>query len=102
MLEMKDTTVGSGAEAKAGQNVTVHYTGWLSDAGKGFALRFANQFVDALYHALVLLLPIEVVLPSFVGKNQLHEASSRSTPLPAFSCPMAVRPRANTWCTPGR
>ena len=34
MLEMKDTTVGSGAEAKAGQNVTVHYTGWLSEAGK--------------------------------------------------------------------
>jgi FKBP-type peptidyl-prolyl cis-trans isomerase FkpA len=34
MLEMKDTTVGSGTEAKAGQNVTVHYTGWLSDAGK--------------------------------------------------------------------
>ena len=26
-----DTTTGSGAEAKAGQQVTVHYTGWLYD-----------------------------------------------------------------------
>jgi len=33
-MQVKDTTVGSGAEAKAGQNVTVHYTGWLSDNGK--------------------------------------------------------------------
>ncbi|WLI89963.1 FKBP-type peptidyl-prolyl cis-trans isomerase [Massilia sp. R2A-15] len=28
-LQYEDTTVGSGAEAKAGQHVTVHYTGWL-------------------------------------------------------------------------
>ncbi|MFM2119412.1 MAG: hypothetical protein RL722_880 [Pseudomonadota bacterium] len=30
-LDMVDLTVGSGAEARAGQNVTVHYTGWLHD-----------------------------------------------------------------------
>jgi FKBP-type peptidyl-prolyl cis-trans isomerase FkpA len=28
-LQYEDTVVGTGAEAKAGQNVTVHYTGWL-------------------------------------------------------------------------
>jgi FKBP-type peptidyl-prolyl cis-trans isomerase FkpA len=28
-LQYEDTTVGEGAEAKAGQQVTVHYTGWL-------------------------------------------------------------------------
>jgi FKBP-type peptidyl-prolyl cis-trans isomerase len=28
-LQYEDTTVGEGAEAKAGQHVTVHYTGWL-------------------------------------------------------------------------
>ena len=28
-LQYEDTTVGEGAEAKAGQYVTVHYTGWL-------------------------------------------------------------------------
>ncbi len=30
-LESVDTTVGSGAEAKPGQRVKVHYTGWLYD-----------------------------------------------------------------------
>ena len=28
-LQYLDTTVGDGAEAKSGQSVTVHYTGWL-------------------------------------------------------------------------
>jgi FKBP-type peptidyl-prolyl cis-trans isomerase len=30
-LQITDATVGSGAEAKAGHTVTVHYTGWLYD-----------------------------------------------------------------------
>lgn len=38
-LQMEDTVVGTGAEARAGQNVRVHYTGWLYDPkapeGKG-------------------------------------------------------------------
>ncbi|KQP35589.1 FKBP-type peptidyl-prolyl cis-trans isomerase [Pseudorhodoferax sp. Leaf274] len=33
-LQFEDTTVGSGAEAKAGQHVTVHYTGWLYNDGQ--------------------------------------------------------------------
>lgn len=32
-LQFEDTTVGSGAEAKPGQQVTVHYTGWLYQDG---------------------------------------------------------------------
>ena len=32
-LQYEDTTVGEGAEAKAGQHVTVHYTGWLYENG---------------------------------------------------------------------
>ena len=28
-LQYEEITVGEGAEAQAGQNVTVHYTGWL-------------------------------------------------------------------------
>ena len=33
-LMKQDTTAGSGNEAAAGRNVTVHYTGWLYDAAK--------------------------------------------------------------------
>ena len=35
-LQYEDTTVGSGATAQAGQQVSVHYTGWLyNDSIKG-------------------------------------------------------------------
>ncbi|NVM76395.1 FKBP-type peptidyl-prolyl cis-trans isomerase FkpA [Duganella sp. SG902] len=36
-LQYIELAVGEGAEAKAGQNVTVHYTGWLQndDGSKG-------------------------------------------------------------------
>ena len=30
-LQYEDTVAGTGAEAKAGQDVTVHYTGWLHE-----------------------------------------------------------------------
>jgi FKBP-type peptidyl-prolyl cis-trans isomerase FkpA len=32
-LQYEDTVTGSGDEAKAGQHVTVHYTGWLYEGG---------------------------------------------------------------------
>ena len=32
-LQYDDTTVGTGAEARPGRNVTVHYTGWLYENG---------------------------------------------------------------------
>ena len=32
-LQYEDITVGSGAEAKAGAYVSVHYTGWLYEGG---------------------------------------------------------------------
>ncbi|MEN9374158.1 MAG: hypothetical protein RIR79_1710 [Pseudomonadota bacterium] len=32
-LQYKDTIEGTGAVAKAGQSVTVHYTGWLYNNG---------------------------------------------------------------------
>jgi FKBP-type peptidyl-prolyl cis-trans isomerase FkpA len=32
-LQYQDTTVGNGAEAKAGARVSVHYTGWLYSGG---------------------------------------------------------------------
>jgi len=33
-LQITDTVVGTGAEAKAGDTVTVNYTGWLTDGTK--------------------------------------------------------------------
>ncbi len=33
-LQYEDTVVGQGAEARAGQLVTVHYTGWLFNDGQ--------------------------------------------------------------------
>ena len=33
-LQYEDTTVGGGAEAKPGQHVHVHYTGWLYNNGQ--------------------------------------------------------------------
>ena len=33
-LQYEDTTVGDGAEATKGQQVTVHYTGWLENGSK--------------------------------------------------------------------
>ena len=33
-LQYEDTTVGDGAEATKGQNVSVHYTGWLYNNGE--------------------------------------------------------------------
>ena len=33
-LQYEDTVVGSGAEAKPGRNVVVHYTGWLYENGE--------------------------------------------------------------------
>ena len=32
-LQYEDTTIGEGAVAKAGQHVSVHYTGWLYNDG---------------------------------------------------------------------
>ncbi len=33
-LQIEDLTVGNGATATAGQNVAVHYTGWLTNGTK--------------------------------------------------------------------
>ena len=33
-LQYEDAAVGEGAEARAGQNERVHYTGWLYNAGQ--------------------------------------------------------------------
>ncbi|OGA99898.1 MAG: peptidylprolyl isomerase [Burkholderiales bacterium RIFCSPHIGHO2_12_FULL_69_20] len=44
-LQYDDTTPGTGAEAAAGQRVTVHYTGWLHDptAANGRGKKFDSS-----------------------------------------------------------
>ena len=41
-LQFEDSTVGDGAEAVPGSNVTVHYTGWLHQDGEQGA-KFASS-----------------------------------------------------------
>jgi|EP01034_Spumella_vulgaris_P039263 FKBP-type peptidyl-prolyl cis-trans isomerase FkpA len=53
-LQYDDVVVGEGAEAKAGQNVTVHYTGWLrnDDGSKGSKFDSSKDRNDPFEFAL--------------------------------------------------
>ena len=42
-LQYEDVTVGEGAEAKAGANVTVHYTGWLQKPDGSAGTKFDSS-----------------------------------------------------------
>ena len=42
-LQYQDLVVGDGAVAEAGQNVSVHYTGWLTDENKFDSSKDRNQ-----------------------------------------------------------
>src|SRR6476660_6812917 len=42
-LQYEDTTVGEGAEAKAGQSVSVHYTGWLRNDDGSVGAKFDSS-----------------------------------------------------------
>ena len=42
-LKYEDTVEGEGAAAEAGQNVSVHYTGWLTDGTKFDSSKDRNQ-----------------------------------------------------------
>lgn len=42
-LQYEDLTVGNGAEATAGNNVTVHYTGWLQNADGSAGRKFDSS-----------------------------------------------------------
>jgi FKBP-type peptidyl-prolyl cis-trans isomerase FkpA len=47
-LQIQDVTAGTGAEARPGRGVRVHYTGWLYDASK--ADKRGNKFDSSKDH----------------------------------------------------
>ena len=49
-LQYVDLTIGTGATAEAGQNVTVHYTGWLEN-GKKFDSSVRPRPAVSLFHS---------------------------------------------------
>ena len=54
-LQYDDLTEGAGAEARAGQTVSVHYTGWLTDGQKFDSSKDRNQpFSFALGTGMVI------------------------------------------------
>ena len=54
-LKIEDLEVGTGAEAQAGQIVTVHYTGWLTDGQKFDSSKDRNDpFVFPLGQGMVI------------------------------------------------
>ena len=54
-LIMEDLVVGEGQEAKAGDQVTVHYTGWLTDGRKFDSSKDRNSpFVFGLGQHMVI------------------------------------------------
>lgn len=80
--------VGDSTRTKAREGVLEGFR--FAHAGEGLALGFANQFVDTINHPSILLLPIQVILPSFICENEPHLFSFRSTPLPLFNCATAL------------
>jgi FKBP-type peptidyl-prolyl cis-trans isomerase FkpA len=42
-LQYEDTVIGSGAEATAGNHVTVHYTGWLRNDDGSTGVKFDSS-----------------------------------------------------------
>jgi hypothetical protein len=63
---------------------------WLGLASplKWGALYFFDQFVDALKDFSISPLPIEVIIPSMLGEDELHSINSLAAPPPDSSSAM--------------
>lgn len=65
----------------------------LAGACEGIVHNFMYKPVDAFEHLPVGLLPVEVILPCILGKDQLHSASLRALPPPRSSSAIDSRRR---------
>ena len=62
----------------------------FSDAGISVSLYILDQFIDPFERLPILRLPIDVILPSMIGKQLIHlRPQSKSLPSP---CPFATGP----------
>ena len=81
-LQYEDTVTGSGAEAKAGQHVTVHYTGWLrnDDGSQGAKFDSSKDRNDPFQFALGAG---HVIRGWDVGVQGMKVGGQRRLPTPA-------------------
>ena len=72
-LQYEDTTVGEGAEATKGNNVSVHYTGWLYNNGEQGA-KFDSK-LDSIGQSISLLVRIDERQVAIAERLQLGAAT---------------------------
>ena len=63
---------------------------WLrfADSFKWIAFNFFDEAIDSSEDFFISFVPIEVILPSIIGKYELQSKSSLSDPLPSSSWTM--------------
>ena len=61
---------------------------WLSDTFKGIPFNLFDQSIDPPEDFLVVFLPVKIILPRMIGKNEFHSISSLSIPLSSASWTM--------------
>jgi hypothetical protein len=57
----------------------------LADSFKWIAFNLFDEVIDSSEDFFIGFLPVKVVLPSIIGKNELQSKSSLSVPLPSSS-----------------
>ena len=65
----------------------------FASAGEWIAHDFIDEPVDALEYLLVGRLPVQVVFPGVLGKDELHSARERFLPPPRSSSAMDSKSR---------
>jgi hypothetical protein len=70
---------------------------WFSDPFKGITFNLFDQSIDSPEDFLVIFLPVKIILPRMIGKNELHSLSFLSIPLSSASWTMDSISRLVFW-----